>query len=61
MYSSAMVEYSFERARFLGRAGSQEGMRVVCRTAGDYGAGKAGATLSRDGLKLQTEMTGRAE
>lgn len=61
MYSSAMLEYSFGRARFLGRVGSQEGMRVVCRTAGGYGAGKAGTTLSQDGLKLQTEVIGCAE
>ena len=61
MYSLAMVENSFERARFLGRVGSQEGMRLVCRTAGDYGVGKAAATLSQDGLKFQTEMIGCAE
>lgn len=61
MYSSAMIEYNFERTKFLGRVSSQEGMRLVCRTAGGYGAGKAAATLSQDGLKFQTEMIGCAE
>lgn len=56
-----MIEYSFERARFLGRVGSQEGMWLVCRMAGGYGAEKAAATLSQDGLKFHTEMFGCAE
>lgn len=61
MYSSVMVEYNFERARFLGRVGSQEGIWLVCRMAGGYGAEKAAVTLSQDGLKFQTEMIGCAE
>lgn len=56
-----MIEYSFEIARFLGRVGSQEGIRLVCGMAGGYGAEKTAATLSQGGLKFHTEMFGCAE
>lgn len=48
-----MIEYSFERMKFLGRVSSQEGLRLVCRTAGGYGAGKAAATRSQE-YRLQS-------
>lgn len=61
MYSSVMVEYNFEKVRFLGRVASQEGIQLVCRMAGGCGAEKAAVTLLQDGLKFQTEMIGCAE